>query len=68
MGVLMVIVMAMVLAVLFSLVAAVPLFFLWNWLMPAIFGLAKVTFLQAWGLGLLSGILFKNASTSIKSN
>ena len=32
---------------------------LWNWLMPAIFGLVKITYWQAWGLVLLSHILFK---------
>ena len=31
---------------------------LWNWLMPAIFGLKAITFLQALGLLLLSKILF----------
>jgi hypothetical protein len=31
---------------------------LWNWLMPAIFGLKVITFVQALGLLLLSKILF----------
>ncbi|WP_213805008.1 hypothetical protein [Granulicella sp. dw_53] len=31
---------------------------LWNWLMPAIFGLRPITFTQALGLFLLSKILF----------
>jgi hypothetical protein len=31
---------------------------LWNWLMPAIFGLRTITFVQALGLLLLSHILF----------
>lgn len=31
---------------------------LWNWLMPMIFGLSQVTFLQALGLFVLSKILF----------
>ena len=35
------------------------LMLLWNWLMPAIFGLTQVTYWQAWGLLLLSMILFK---------
>ena len=33
---------------------------LWNWLMPDIFGLSKITFWQAWGLVVLSHILFKS--------
>jgi len=46
--------------------AVVALFFgfvvlwLWNWLMPAIFGLPTITFWQAWGLVLLSHIFFKS--------
>ena len=43
--------------ILFSL----PFMWLWNWLMPLIFHLPKVTFFQSWGLILLSGILFKSS-------
>jgi hypothetical protein len=32
---------------------------LWNWLMPVIFGLPKITYWQGWGLVLLAHILFK---------
>jgi hypothetical protein len=32
--------------------------YLWNWLMPALFGLHAITFLQALGLIILSKILF----------
>jgi hypothetical protein len=32
---------------------------LWNWLMPVIFGLKTLTYWQAWGLLLLTSILFK---------
>jgi hypothetical protein len=32
---------------------------LWNWLMPDIFGLGTVNYWQAWGLMILSWILFK---------
>jgi hypothetical protein len=31
---------------------------LWNWLMPAIFGLGEITFWQAFGLVLLAKLLF----------
>lgn len=48
-------VIAAVLALLFGLV----LMWLWNWLMPTIFGLPVITFWQAWGLVVLSHILFK---------
>lgn len=32
---------------------------LWNWLMPTLFGLPVISYAQAWGLVLLSHILFK---------
>lgn len=32
---------------------------LWNWLMPSIFGLPAITFWKAWGLLVLSHLLFK---------
>ena len=43
-----------------SLLLAFPVMWLWNWLMPEIFGLPMVTFLQAWGLMILSGFLFQS--------
>lgn len=54
-----------------ALVVAFPTMMLWNWLMPELFGLKAVTFWQALGLNLLTGILFKNgggASASSTSN
>lgn len=33
---------------------------LWNWLMPDIFGLPRIDYWHAWGLLLLSHILFKS--------
>lgn len=48
--------------VIVSLVAAIPTYFLWNWLMPEIFALKAITFWQTWGLVFLSGILFKSPS------
>lgn len=58
----------LVLAIAFiaSLVFAIPVWLLWNWLMPVIFGVAKVTLLQAWGLSFLSSLLFKPSSSSSK--
>jgi len=47
---------AMTMALLFGIVVKL----LWNWLMPAIFGLTTITFWQAWGLLVLSHILFKS--------
>ena len=36
-----------------------PFQLLWNWLMPMIFGLPKITLLQALGLLTLSNLIFK---------
>lgn len=33
---------------------------LWNWLVPAIFGLGTITFWQGWGLLVLTGLLFRS--------
>lgn len=38
----------------------------WNWLMPTIFGLTTIGFFQAWGLNVLSGLLFKSHTTVSK--
>lgn len=43
----------------FSLILAFPTMLLWNWLMPEIFGLTRITLLQAVGLKMLCSILFK---------
>lgn len=48
------------LAVFYSLLLGGPIWLLWNWLMPILFGLPKITFFQAIGLNLLSSILFKS--------
>ena len=48
-------VLAAVLAFLFGLFVML----LWNWLMPAIFGLGEITYWQGWGLVVLAAILFK---------
>ena len=45
-----------------SIIVGFPLMWLWNWLMPLIFGLIEITFWQAVGLFFLAGILVKNPS------
>lgn len=49
---------------LLSLLLALPVMWLWDWLMPTIFGLKEITLMQAWGLTMLSGLLFKSTSVS----
>lgn len=45
-----------------SIIGAIPTYFLWNWLMPSIFGIKAIAFWQAWGINFLTGILFKGSS------
>ena len=54
------VILAAGLALLFGLVVRL----LWNWLMPAIFGLPEIRYWQAWGLVLLAHILFKSGGHS----
>lgn len=48
-----------------DLLAALPVMWLWNWLMPMLFGLPTITWLQAFGLNLLFSLLFP---TSVKTS
>lgn len=53
------------LTVVFSLLLAFPTMWLWNWLMPAIFGLKTLTFWESLGMTFLCGMLF--GKVNIKS-
>ncbi|MGL5720107.1 MAG: hypothetical protein ACRCYP_04880, partial [Alphaproteobacteria bacterium] len=50
--------------VLGSLLSALPVMFLWNWLMPSIFGLKAISFFQSLGLCVLCSLLFRSSSSS----
>src|SRR4051812_15848884 len=50
-----------------GIVGAIPVYFLWNMLMPAIFGLKAITFVQAWGMYVLASLLFKSNTSSSSS-
>ena len=52
--------------VLWSLVFAWPFQLLWNWLAPAVFGLGRISFLQAFGLKLLLALVFGRISIEDK--
>jgi len=39
---------------------------LWNWLMPIIFGLPTITFIQAIGLQVLTGLLIRGIDVTRK--
>ena len=59
-------VFAIIMMVFWSLVLAWPFQLLWNWLVPAIFGLGKITFFQAFGLKLLLALIFGRMSIDDK--
>ena len=48
------------LVIIIAILLAFPLKWLWNWLMPLIFDLPRITVIQALGLNILSGILLKS--------
>lgn len=57
-GVVEIAVLAVAVGLLYAALVAVPTYYLWNWLMPAIFGLQPVTFWQALGLNILAWLVF----------
>lgn len=53
--------------VFFGLLVSLPVMWLWNIaLVPAIPGLAEIGWLQAWGILVLSGLLFARPNTNAK--
>ena len=62
------VVLAIIVFAVLSVILAIPTFFLWNWLLPVIFGISKISFVQAIGVNLLSGILFKSSFTNTLKN
>ena len=50
---------AILLIAVVAVILGFPLMWLWNWLMPGVFGLPEITFWQALGINALSTILFK---------
>ncbi len=49
---------------LYAVLLALPTMLLWDWVVPGIFGLGKITFFQALGLNLLTGVLFRSRGKS----
>lgn len=50
--------------VVISFVMAFPVKWLWNYLMPVVFGLPVISVWQAWALNILCGFLFKGSNSS----
>lgn len=55
------------LIVLLGLLFSLPVMLLWNWcLVGAVAGVNEITWLQAWGIMVLFGLLFKSSVTTKK--
>ena len=53
--------------VVIALLTVIPVYYLWNWLMPEIFGLTTLTFWEAFGISLLASCLFKSSNSTSSS-
>lgn len=51
-----------IILIILAILLGFPIMWLWNWLMPIIFELPKIKFLQAVGLNLLSGLLIRSTN------
>jgi hypothetical protein len=51
-----------------AMIFAVPVYFIWNWLMPELFGIISLTFWQAWGITFLASLLVKGAAPGVYPN
>lgn len=51
-----------------AIILAFPTMFLWNWLMPDIFGVMRIDLYQAMGINFLTHILFKSNVTIKREN
>lgn len=59
-----VLIIAMILSM--ALLMAFPTKWLWNWLMTDLFSLQSITFWQALGLNILTGLFFRSTNTVTK--
>ncbi len=57
----------LIIAAVFAVAVSIPTWFLWNWLMPEIFGLPSISLFQTIGLLLLSGFIFGSRKVTIES-
>lgn len=48
----------------FMVLRGIPVYYLWNWLIPSIFGVGRITLMQSIGLSVLAGFLCGNLGSS----
>lgn len=63
-----VVVVALLVVVGLDFLLAIPIMYLWNWLMPKLFNLTTITYWQAWGLSLLASLLFGKINCNLKKD
>ena len=61
-GVLIIVILALA-----SFITGLLVMLLWNWLMPDLFNLPTISFIQGWGISFLSGLLFRT-HTKVKND
>lgn len=66
-GCLLLVLIGLGMGLVYAALSAIPVFFLWNLLIPGIFGLPYIDFWQAFGLCWLCSLLFKSGSSSSSS-
>jgi len=62
-----VLILALVLAVAFGAFLAIPAQWLWNEILPDLFGIVKISYIKMWGLLILLRILFPIGTGSSSS-
>ena len=66
MKILVIIIGAVAVVFILSILLALPVMWLWNYLMPDIFGLKEIGFWQSFCLLLMCGFLFKSSNSNSK--
>lgn len=62
------IVLIAITVLIFAVLLSLPVWALWNWVGIDVLGLHHITLLQAWGLLVLCGCLFKSSASVSKSS
>jgi hypothetical protein len=57
-------VLFVILALVFGILLAFPLMWLWNYVMPYLFGLREIDLWHAWAINVLTAFLFKSSHSS----
>ena len=56
-------VVGLLLTAVVAFITGIIIMFLWNWLVPSIFNLRSINYIEGWGLAYLSGLFFKGTQT-----